>query len=85
MRHRLLQSSLTTFTAEILYYQEGNAGRCLYVYTVSFIFTWSEIYTQNGSQVPSVATPVQGHGGNDGSVVTYTTTVPVFYHTSCRP
>ena len=50
-----------TVAVEILYYQEGNAGRCLYVYTVSFIFTWSEIYTQNGSQVPSVATPVQGH------------------------
>ena len=40
-----------TIAAEILYYQEGNAGRCLCVYTFSFIFTWSEIYTQNGSQV----------------------------------
>ena len=30
----------------------------------------AKIYTPNGSQVPSVATPVQGHGGHDGSVVT---------------
>ena len=67
-RHHLLQSSPTTVAAEILYYQERNAGCCLYVYAV-----------------PSVATLVQGHGGHDGSVVTYTTTVPVFYYTSCRP
>ena len=31
----------TTVPAEILHHEEGNAGCCLYAYTVSFIFTWS--------------------------------------------
>ena len=84
-RHRLLQSSPTTVAAEILYYQEdilAAVSMCIQFrsYLRGANFT---LRTDHKSLV--WLHRFKDTEWNDGSVVTYTTTVPVFYHRSCRP
>ena len=50
------------------------------MYSVPVVSTWRKVHSLHGSQVIGMVASFQGHGGYDGPVVTYSTTVAVFVH-----